>query len=35
MDKFYTWSNAAREVKAACEVGVTTQDNFKTWLELM
>ena len=33
-EEFYTWSKAAREVKAACEAGEITQDKFKAWLEL-
>ena len=35
VDKFYTWSKAAREAKAAFDAGEITQDKFKAWLELM
>ena len=34
-DEYYTWSKAAREVKAVCEAGEITQDKFKEWLESM
>lgn len=34
-EEFYAWSNAARDKKASCEAAESTQDKFRSWLELM
>ena len=35
VDKFYTWSKAARAAKATFAAEEITSDKFKAWLELM